>query len=40
MFYVDLIHALSPTFTLAPRTIKLQASFVCPLPAAQTRAVM
>lgn len=35
-----LLHTLSPTLTLAPRAIKLHASFVCPLPAAQTNAVM
>lgn len=34
------MHTLSPTLTLAPRAIKLQANFVCPLPAAQTNAVM
>lgn len=37
---IILIHALSPTLTLAPRAIKLQASFVCPLPAAHTNAVI
>jgi hypothetical protein len=38
--HIILIHALSPTLTLAPRAIKLQASFVCPLPAAHTNAVI
>lgn len=35
-----LIYTLSPTLTFAPRAIKLQASCVCPLPAAQTNAVI
>lgn len=40
MFYIIFIYTLSPTLTFAPRAIKLQASFVCPLPAPQTNAVM
>lgn len=40
MFRKTVSHALSPTLTFAPRSTKLQANFVCPLPAAQTNAVM